>query len=319
MERRSIYGNLWRIVYPLLIYYLIAWLVCYGALLGIILLNSWNDIMALPADATMEQIDAVVDQYMTQEAIAGYQQTYLKYFQSIQLGIDCLVLPFLLLIYLLDRKKEVRGWHSGKVSFYWYIVPAVVGCAVCLFGNLLVNLFGMTQTADYISLITDSDSAAGNRLLQLQSSPVFRLIAAGMIAPLVEELLFRGILLKRIRAWRGVFSGIVWSSLIYAANYGTASNFFYALIIGICAAYLYEKFRNLWAPVLFHCFASISALFMERYIDRVNELLGSNFRMWVSLVFSLAVLAVAYIIIQYYINCGGDNKNETIDNNGTVV
>jgi uncharacterized protein len=68
-------------------------------------------------------------------------------------------------------------------------------------------------------------------------------------APLVEETLFRGILLHRwARRW-GTPSGVVLSSAAFAIGHAEWVGHF---VIGVAFAMLYLRTRSLWVPILTH-------------------------------------------------------------------
>jgi membrane protease YdiL (CAAX protease family) len=77
-------------------------------------------------------------------------------------------------------------------------------------------------------------------------------VALMVVAPLTEELFFRGLLLHgflgRYGRWRAIWA----SALIFAVAHLTPNQFLPALLTGLFMAWLMAATRNLWLPLLVH-------------------------------------------------------------------
>jgi membrane protease YdiL (CAAX protease family) len=131
----------------------------------------------------------------------------------------------------------VGGWF---VAFWlYYIVEKLLGIAgIRMFWN----------ESDYLAL--DSPSRI-----------VIVVIATLVVAPLAEELIYRGYvlqaLLDRMRApVAAVLSALVFSSIHLGIGLGLAV---YIFLGGLILAYLYMKFQNVYACVLMHLLNNIVA------------------------------------------------------------
>jgi len=78
------------------------------------------------------------------------------------------------------------------------------------------------------------------------------LLVAGIMAPVAEEIFFRGVLFRWLRGRCSFWSAAIVSSAIFGLLHGELSLAAAALIMGIVLAYLYEKSQSLWSPVLIH-------------------------------------------------------------------
>ncbi len=78
---------------------------------------------------------------------------------------------------------------------------------------------------------------------------ILSFISVVMLAPLLEELLFRGYLLHRwSRKW-GLWSGVLLSSAVFGAFHPDTLA---AAVTGLGFAMLYLKTKSLWAPIFAH-------------------------------------------------------------------
>lgn len=72
----------------------------------------------------------------------------------------------------------------------------------------------------------------------------------GVLAPLIEELLFRGYLLNLLRARWGLWPAIILSSVAFGAIHFQWA--FYAAVCGVFLALVYLKYQSLWPGTLLH-------------------------------------------------------------------
>lgn len=92
----------------------------------------------------------------------------------------------------------------------------------------------------------------------LAGSPVLlQLIATVIMAPVLEEVLCRGILYKRMREISGFWLSAAVSSVVWAVMHLNMIQGITAFLLGIFLAYLYEKFKMLRLTILCHAFYNL--------------------------------------------------------------
>jgi hypothetical protein len=77
-------------------------------------------------------------------------------------------------------------------------------------------------------------------------------LAAGVVAPLAEELLFRGIVFRQIRQRLGFAPALLTSSLLFAVMHGDPSQMLTYSVLGGGFALGYAWTGSLWTPVIMH-------------------------------------------------------------------
>ena len=77
-------------------------------------------------------------------------------------------------------------------------------------------------------------------------------LVAVLVAPVVEELLFRGLLLPALQRWVGHTVSIVLSALFFAAGHIDLFVFLPMLAMGLVMGYLYDRTRSIAAPLTMH-------------------------------------------------------------------
>ena len=78
------------------------------------------------------------------------------------------------------------------------------------------------------------------------------LFLGGVIAPLAEEIFFRGFLHAGLRSRWGVPLGALLSSLIFGLVHFAPGVFLGIFLMGLVLAYLYERSGSLWPCILLH-------------------------------------------------------------------
>ncbi len=76
--------------------------------------------------------------------------------------------------------------------------------------------------------------------------------SAILLAPVAEELYFRGVLYTSLKAKLGVWGGAVLSAVVFAAIHGMPAAFITLLVIGIMLAYVFEKYKSLTPAIVAH-------------------------------------------------------------------
>ncbi len=78
-------------------------------------------------------------------------------------------------------------------------------------------------------------------------------ITAAILAPIFEEILFRGFLLASLTKYLPNWGAIALSSLIFAIAHLSPSEILPLTTLGMVLAFVYTKTKNLLSPMLLHC------------------------------------------------------------------
>ncbi len=82
-------------------------------------------------------------------------------------------------------------------------------------------------------------------------------VVGGMVAPVAEELFFRGVIYGFFRQW-GIWFAVVASTLVFALFHTTGQMPVTQLVGGLVFAIAYEHKKSLATPVLIHMLGNIS-------------------------------------------------------------
>ena len=113
------------------------------------------------------------------------------------------------------------------------------------------------------------------------------LLAVVILSPIIEEILFRGVILRRFNM---EMNSLTLAILISSILFGICHNFggiLGAILFGICAAILYIKSRNILVPILAH-FLNNLASFLLALSGIENFIQGSSIA--IALIIILAII-----------------------------
>jgi membrane protease YdiL (CAAX protease family) len=119
--------------------------------------------------------------------------------------------------------------------------------------------FGIAAGALFLVLL-----AAGINPLKFVNTPLpsapgqifIYFLVGGVIAPVSEEIFFRGIIFGFFRRW-GVYAAILISTVLFVLPHGRHLPLT-QIVGGIVFAIAYEKEKNLMVPVTIHCLGNIA-------------------------------------------------------------
>ena len=87
-------------------------------------------------------------------------------------------------------------------------------------------------------------------------------LAVAILAPIAEELVYRGLVYRRIRDYLGVKSATFISAAIFGLVHGNVIQFLFAFLIGLALAAVYERYKTIWAPIAGHIFVNLFSCVM---------------------------------------------------------
>lgn len=120
------------------------------------------------------------------------------------------------------------------------------------------------------------------------------LLSAVIAAPIVEEVVFRGIVFGSLRKIMPAWLSVLVSAVVFGAYHINPVAIVYASIMGIIAGIVYEKKRNLIFPIILH----IANNFIGLLQDFVPSEIGKTIVNGVSLVMIIPMGYIIYRLIR---------------------
>ena len=171
-----------------------------------------------------------------------------------------LLLSFLVVSFLLHKGKKpkaiLKGLGLSRKALNWQ----TVGYGATLFLMYLVILFALAAFSQLTGIQISS-----NVQQAIGGYPAWALLFLSVIAPLNEEIAFRGFLVPRI--------GVVLSGLLFAIlhfGYGSVSEIAVALWFGLAGGYVFKKTKSLYPSLITHMAVnSITAISILAFVHGI--------------------------------------------------
>jgi membrane protease YdiL (CAAX protease family) len=126
--------------------------------------------------------------------------------------------------------------------------PSALGWVALAFVSYLVLAAIYTVIVDPPAEDLPEQLGADESVLLAVLTGVFVVV----VAPLVEELFFRGFLYQALRNSWGTILGVLGSAAIFSGIHGEPDKFVPLFILGIALAMLFQKTRSLWPCIILH-------------------------------------------------------------------
>lgn len=228
---------------------------------------------------------------MSMEQLMAYvEEDVYKYIVEITAISALATIPFLILMRSNDRKKEkAMGLvQNNRAALSKYVYVAVISIA---FSLALNNLVLLSDLAEY--------SIAYQETAEVLYSPslMVQILCLGIVTPIMEEYIFRGLIFKRLRNRFPVRRAIVSSALFFGIYHGNLVQMIYGTLSGILLAYLYEKYGSLKAPILAHMLMNTVACILTE-VDVFTWIFSEKIRVASITIGCAAIASIMYLYIQ---------------------
>lgn len=161
-------------------------------------------------------------------------------------GLALIQLAYLIPLLVVFAYRRVSPKSLGFGRFDWNTLG--LGC-----GLLIVSyLFILIHNVLLVLLGVDTQGARVLELFEALESPLWFVVVGVFLAPIVEELFFRGFLFQGFRQRYGWLNGALLSSVIFGAAHLDPAAFIPTSILGFLLAYMYHRSNSVWLPILLH-------------------------------------------------------------------
>ena len=174
----------------------------------------------------------------------------------------------------LNVKTIIKDLFTGFLNLMavWPVITVLI-IITTYFGEFIWGPEYQMQQHEQLRMITEYPQ------LSLQ---ILILITAVVIAPLFEEMLFRGLFQTMIRSYieargsrliaqadgqddkvtkrNGAWPAILISSVLFAATHANTGHWPALFVLGSCMGYAYEKSGSLWRPIFIHAIFNATAV-----------------------------------------------------------
>jgi membrane protease YdiL (CAAX protease family) len=198
--------------------------------------------------------------------------------------------PFYFLIYR-NRKQDRLAFVSvrgiGAVS-----IPVLVIFAVSM--NFLIDwLLSLASQVRFLSPLFERYDQLAQYITG--GSFVLSLLAVGIIGPIFEEILFRGLIFGELRKITTVRAALFIQAALFGICHFNVIQSSYAFVIGILIGFVYYRSNSIIAPMIVHIAINSSTVILGQLLP------GNELEQWTGAVVAAAALlfvaAGAFLLI----------------------
>lgn len=215
-----------------------------------------------------------------------------EYTTFITLISNILALAIIWLFFKIRKKKFFSAIQLNKCPVKSVSAAGLFGIGFGVVLNALISIIPFSESMQ--NSFTDSYSAlsAGNAVISF--------ISVAILAPIVEEVFFRGLIYTRLKSGMNKIAAAVISSLLFGVMHGEIIWMLTGFIAGLALVWIFEKTKSLLGCIAVH----IANNTLSQLTAEITEIPD-----WVSyIILGIAVILLIGTVI--YINSAQKTNNE---------
>lgn len=161
-----------------------------------------------------------------------------------------LLLIVMWLLYTGDRRKAAV--KPASAAWWKYAAAAILGIVSNRVFSSAMSFFAVTE---------QFSNTAQESLLE--GSLLIQVIGIGIIVPVMEEFLFRGLVYQRLKKYLPWQAAALLGAALFALYHGNMIQIIFAFPMGLIIIFLYEKWESLGIPVAFHIASNLSTIILS--------------------------------------------------------
>lgn len=228
-------------------------------------------------------------QTLTLWKVELFGEWVIENWSAIRVAINGIAMMIGFLFIRKTLRFELAFFEVEKNRKNWFSLLPISVLAIC--SSLAVNMI-----LSYLNLSSYSktyDQVASNQY----SVPIWLgLILYGIISPIAEEALFRGIIYNKLKKYFSYVIAIFLSAFLFGAYHGNLVQGIYGGIMGLLMTLCYEWSGRFFAVVLFHSIANVT-IFLISGNQNISKLFYNPV---VCVIFVILSIVLSLYICSYF-------------------
>jgi len=190
------------------------------------------------------------------------------------------------------QTKQKLNFNFSPTNFYTYLLIFPMMLGMMFISEFVTDQIPTTGPffGKYYDFFTDL-------MNQLTDNPFVMIVTAVIMAPIFEEIIFRGIIQKGminngVKPWKA----IIFASIIFGLVHGNPWQFVGAVLLGCVLGLVYYKTKSLLLPMLLHGFNNLCSSILVSYTE--NESFSEAFKVseWIILGVGIVLFSLFYYL-----------------------
>ena len=173
---------------------------------------------------------------------------------SLILAVAGLVtIPFVLYPFSFTSKPSGKGTTSKWEGALWLIITVILA--------VVLNVI-LTRIPSLIN-----DDLYKSSFAQITGGGFWHtVIATCIVSPVLEEIVFRGVVFGQMKEAFGTVVGVIVSAACFGIVHHNMAQLIYAAIMGVVLATMYHRMKRLYFPMIAHALANLAVLMMTYFL-----------------------------------------------------
>ena len=167
----------------------------------------------------------------------------------------------LFVIYFINRKgwAEKRFWKAGEDSVVSVILCVILGAALNFLTIFVIAIV-------YLMGLLPEDAVAPPA-----ESLILMIIGTGLIGPIVEEIIFRGIILKSLSEKINITAAIIIQAILFAVIHFDVLQSSYTFVLGLVIGSVFIRKDSLWPAIAIHIAYNMTSIIRTTFLQNISE------------------------------------------------
>ena len=193
-----------------------------------------------------------------------------------------LALPFLYAAYRKKRSMDMKPMQCPRNLPAGCFFAAVAGSGACLCLNVLLKALML------------SDGWSSTREAVYGTSIALQLLVTVVLAPLTEELLFRGLIRAELRTHMKPRTAALMGALLFGMYHGNISQGMYAFFLALCLELVCEWSSSLLPAVCMHAGANAASVCFTALMSGMSDAFSMRFALAAAAAGAILTTAALY-------------------------
>lgn len=209
--------------------------------------------------------------------------------------VFCLIIAAFDFLIVRQKTGKKLNFNFSPSNFITYLLIFPM-----MFGMMLMGEFITSQIPTTGPFFGDFYEFFESLMANLVNDQVIMIITAVIMAPIFEEIIFRGIMLKGmtnngVEAWKAILI----SSVLFGLIHGNPWQFVGATLLGCVLGLVYYKTKSLLLPMLLHGFNNLCSAVLIFYTQKESFAEAFNVKEWMILVIGILLFSVFFYLFTF--------------------
>lgn len=180
------------------------------------------------------------------------------------------------------RKRNIREeLNLFKFKVEGIIPLILLGIGLNVFISILFSVIPFPE--DWINSYTNSSANI------MQGDYVISLLSVVIVAPIVEEVIFRGLIYTRLKNGIPLILSAIIASVVFGIIHGTIIWAMYTFLFSLILIWVFEKFQSLFANIILHMAFNAMGMVLNILPD-LPDIFG-----WIFLIIGFLLILISFV------------------------